>query len=674
VRRPGAAAALNTLAITVSPEEDGSSPSRSTDPWAEVPRPLLGAYELTVRGPLGRGLSRVVHLAEGLTVDATPPWREMGPRGLDRATVAVTCAAPGIQATPGHLELGGDETGGTVTVTAHSDTHEIQVSAPYMAVRRVIPGDRGDWSFMPLSLRAETDARGELLVRLPADVPAELVVAAAGMPDQRIPRTFDRATSVARFDLSRLRDTVAQHPRAVVDIDLALGARFRVATFSPRRLATALAVTSADAAPVLRADGFPEVDDAVAACYQLYAPWREPVLVPLDRTGSAPLPPPLHEAGPLLVMLRVDDPWLPRDWPDWPDPADRDDVYVLRDRTWQPAADSTVPAGEADLSAFLAGRADLPRSAGGATAAYRLTQVAADLRRHGVPGDGRRAVASLLGAQPAEALGAVLKARLDAAALVAPLVEAHLATLPPGTYVSADEEWALWTASPLAALLAGAGQLRTGGSLGTADPRRLDRAWVDDESRRESQHERLGAIAGDAALTILRGGPDPDAPVGRFDENAVRFAAMAPAQLDSLWRESAVVPGALLDHGTRMAAARRLFDARTDPEVVSLAGSALAVLGRVLPLLERTPVLGRAVASRQAAGGLRRSQPWLALPELSMALAGLARRASRGDVAAGRLYSDVIPAHVVLARRAPDLVTIDLVLAELFLRGTAGTR
>ncbi|OHV62899.1 hypothetical protein [Pseudofrankia sp. BMG5.36] len=694
VRRPGAAGSLSTLIVTVGTEGDNGSPSRSVDPWADVPRPLLGSYELTVRGPLGRGLTRVVQLAEGLDVRATPPWREMGPRGLDPATLTVTCAAAGGRATvvPGRLELGGHEVGKTVTVAAHSHRHDLLVSAPHMAVRHAVPGDRGDWSFMPLSLHAETDARGELLVRLPANVPAELVVSAAGMPDQRIPRAFDRQTTVARFDLSRLHDTVTRHPRAVVDIDLVDGARFRVATFSPRRLATGLTVEPAGQAATvdgpdspdglvrgeaLRADGFAGVSDAVAACYQLFAPWRESLLVALDSAGRAPLPPELRDAGPLLVMLRVDDPWLPRDWPDWPDPADRDDVYLLRDRMWRPPADSGMPAGEVELSAYLAGGADLPRSAGGATAALRLTQVAADLRRHEVPGDGRQAVASLLAARPAEALEASLTARLDAAALVAPLVEAGLAALPPGTYVSADAEWALWTASPLAALIAGVGQLRTGrpvGSGGPADPRRFDRGWVDDAPRREAQLDRLGAIAGESALTILDGGADRDARVSRFDENAVRFAAMPPAQLESLWRESAVVPGALLDHGTRMAAARRLFDARTRPEVVSLAGSALGVLGKVLPELERAPALGRAVASRRADDGLRRSQPWLALPELSMALAGLARRASRGGVAAARTYRDVLPAHVVLAHHAPDLVTIDLVLAELLLRGAAAAR
>ena len=39
-------------------------PDDQVDIWQGVPRPVLGAFEITVRGPLGRGLRRTVFVAE----------------------------------------------------------------------------------------------------------------------------------------------------------------------------------------------------------------------------------------------------------------------------------------------------------------------------------------------------------------------------------------------------------------------------------------------------------------------------------------------------------------------------------------------------------------------------------------------------------------------------------
>jgi hypothetical protein len=43
-------------------------PAGEIDIWEGIPRPVLGAFEVTVRGPLGRGLRRTIFVAEGLSV------------------------------------------------------------------------------------------------------------------------------------------------------------------------------------------------------------------------------------------------------------------------------------------------------------------------------------------------------------------------------------------------------------------------------------------------------------------------------------------------------------------------------------------------------------------------------------------------------------------------------
>ncbi len=440
VRRPSALETLSGQDITVGddgPEDlhDGGEIAgagrdgldvRWVDPWVGLPRPLLGAYEITVRGPLGRGLTRTVELAEGLVVHSDPPWREMGPGGLAPAGMTVRWASDGAgvghpAVSPKRIALRGHEVAAHVTVSVHGHSRQLLVSAPHMAVRRVVPGARSTWSYQPLRLHAETDARGELLVQIPAAMHAELVVRVGDRELQRVRPTRDRQAMVARFDLARLADTVAAHRRAVVDVDLD-GVWIPVISYSPRRLASGVQIDPIGAEPIevepieeesgrttraeaLRAHGFAGITGVVAGCYQLCAPWRPPVRVELDASGgAAPLPAELHDAGPLLVMLRLDDPWVPVDWPDWPDPRDRDDVYLLRDRSWQPPPEAMgSTAAEVGLSAYLAGRGGPPRFPGAADAALRLYRVAEDLRRLGIPRDARPAAAALLAVDPAAA-------------------------------------------------------------------------------------------------------------------------------------------------------------------------------------------------------------------------------------------------------------------------------
>ena len=60
------------------------------------------------------------------------------------------------------------------------------------------------------------------------------------------------------------------------------------------------------------------------------------------------------------------------------------------------------------------------------------------------------------------------------------------------------------------------------------------------------------------------------------------------------------------------------------------------------------------------------------LPALSMALAWLARRGVSGDAECVTLMQKLQGLWVELARFAPDLVTIDLIVAELLQAASSG--
>jgi hypothetical protein len=239
---------------------------------------------------------------------------------------------------------------------------------------------------------------------------------------QRLPSSGTGGQPLARFDLAKLADTVRAHGFA--NLELALDElRFPLATCAPRRLADAVIVDDEGRLKLVNAAA---ADGLAAACYQVYAPWREPVALPIgpDHT-SEPLPDHIRVAGPLVVQLRVEDPWLPTPWPDWPD---RESAFALADRPWSLAPLDDV---EAELSGFLAGVLSLPNRPEVASLALRLYRRADELRRLGVERDVRDAAASMLAAHPAAALAAVLDARMSGAGVVAPLVHAGLASAPP---------------------------------------------------------------------------------------------------------------------------------------------------------------------------------------------------------------------------------------------------
>ena len=180
-----------------------------------------------------------------------------------------------------------------------------------------------------------------------------------------------------------------------------------VGTARPRRLATGAEVSDGQA--IIR-DCIP-VDGLTAALYPVWAPWREPAVVPVPGDGAVPLPPEVRNAGPLRVLLRVEDPWVVADWPDWPGRH----AYACD----APGIPAGGDAEEEALCRFLAGDGDLPASPLRMDRLWRLVHLAGDLI------SGRRArlpSATLLGrlaAQPGPALAALLDTGLDSATCVA---------------------------------------------------------------------------------------------------------------------------------------------------------------------------------------------------------------------------------------------------------------
>ena len=375
------------------------------------------------------------------------------------------------------------------------------------------------------------------------------------------------------------------------------------------------------------------VDGLAAALYLARAPWRAPVIVPVPRDGVVKLPPEVREAGPLRVLLGVEDLWTVTNWPDWPG---RDSFDCAA-----PGIPASADLEEDALSRFLAGQRDLPVRPRRVDRLWRLLYLAGDLIAAGAPADLRERCSAVLGRQPGLALTGLLDSGLDSAACLVGLISTGLATARPVMMDDMRAAERLWDTVPAAAAV-----LCTRLLAGPAYP---------DEDPAAVVVEAALARCGPALDALLRGDDDPCVQV--FSADPFKQAGLFEGAdlLEAKWPAAVVVPQPLLHAGTRAVAARQLFDAWSTPELTRAAQDATSVVRSAERLVAATPY--RRAAAQIAA---RR----LALPAMSASLALVARIAARGDEACRSFERTWRGCWTDLARRAPDLTGIDLVLAE----------
>jgi hypothetical protein len=626
-------------------------PAEQADLWAGVPRPVLGAFEVTVRGPLGRGLRRTIFIAEGMSVAFQPQVRLLTGDGLAGGTARLTAIA-GAAVQPEVLRFGPAERAQLVEYRAGSESEPLVITPPHVSILCPRAGVT-TWTTSPVHLVTEDFAdAGRLMIRIPAAgqagrprVPGqpdrlELAVLLRGRQVQAIESSGQRSPGLAGFELARAADTVAAHRHAQLALDMGSGAPMPVGYVRPRRLASGVDLSAGKL--VLR-DAV-VVDGLTAGVYLAYAPWRPPAELAVAADGTAELPDELRDAGPFRVLLRIDDPWVVSDWPAWP----RSGAYAC------PAAG--VPASgdyeEASLSRFVAGEAGLPPLTDHLGWLWRLVDLAADLVDAGARTDlAEQVIGELLG-QPRTALLALAGEELGQADVVRLLIATGIAAAPAESREWTPEEQRvlerLWAVLPAAA--AAAGNL----------------------SGEDDVADAATAQCGDAFAAILDGHRDPHESVGRFGPNEERVATWLPGQVDALWQAALVVPKAMLDADTRLAAARRMFDARNEQPMRAAAGSAktIAETAGLVVSRSRYPDLADAISARRPS----KSNGWLYLPAMSIAMALLARLAARGNSNCAVLERDYRGKWANLALYAPDLVAIDIVLAEALVTGALPER
>lgn len=596
------------------------------DPWPEETGGLVGEYTIQVQGPLGRGATLGVAIAEGLAVTANPEFRWFEPGGgLEPCTLAIM--TPGgaeevIVLAPDSRErqIAVKDALGAPSLTVSTDVDHMWVSivTPVGASRPAIGPPRIHREDLP-----STEFRLNTIPRAYGRV-----VAVAGRAEVQSTEASANHTGIVRLNLAGFADTAQKHGVLALRYEAA-GNSTTLGLIRPKQLISEVTVVD-DIVTVLKNGESVALELGV---YMDLAPWREaqPFQVPIG-IDSVEAPPSLRGRGSAWVAARVVDPWASDAWPKYPSMNDENSHHIELEVT---AADDLEDA----FTSWIGGKGPLPEGREALAFALDIYESIPAARTSRPRWELRQEVAESTRLHSWDFIDVARDSNWSRATHTRLIAEGWAATAP-----STDRPVnpATWTLSPFLGLLE---------SLQAAGEERL------------ALEDQLETILGVSAMQILQTGNDSHAAVGAFRQEAEIISDWPKARIDAVWQTAAPVPGALLNPDQRMIHGRELFDARLDAVTRDLARTSHTILRRCHAILqaelgERASV---PIASRSGSDG------WPSLPCLSITLSLLARLSARGSEAAIETFDRYRSRFGDLATAAANFVEQDLVLAELWM-------
>lgn len=623
------------------------------DPFDELDDPLVGSYQIVVRGALGRGASTTVTLAEGLEYRCDQRVRLFTRAGLTAcsATVHMPRVDLNWKSRPPNssgAEPKYDQSGACDVAFAESDLelnvlltmssgmqHELVVRPESIAVSYGGGGAAPQWSHRPISIEEDQLAGGEFRLRIPSETLPRLNLSSNGKLLQVIEPNKTGRQSV-NYSLAQVVESVSRSGSA--SIELAAGtAALLLARIAPRRLFAGGSCDADDDGPFVKIASYSggDIEAFVWACG---APWLGVFEAEPDAEGIIRLPLEWVGLEPFVVHLRVKDDWDPTPVPAIPEP--------LRDKLIWPASSTAF-----DL---IAKHGAIPESAAEALTAEQLWWIVRfrDCLAFAFPGASRiysdallLEVRRRLNSDP-WTLAALAQVSPSPSEAVGLLSVARLETITADWPAEPDQQQHL-LGNPVTCALAIS-------SVAVQAPE------VADEFLIIADH-----LLGEHFGEMLRSGIDPFASAGRFDLEADMLDQMPSAQLAEMLRLTNFLPRALLDSDSRSSAAHEVFQFRDkNPQRGALSIQARGLVEDVRFELERARMQesARALRAREYPG---LATEWRALSGGSLAWALAARHAAHGNLR----FLEVIaryPAWSDTPFRMRKLAAIDLVLAEIY--------
>jgi hypothetical protein len=286
------------------------------DLWESVNKPILGEYTIRVRGPWGRGASKTVFIAEGLTVEVKPKWRNLSAQGLVKATIALS-AENEMRISENIIELLEDKKDGRLELFTDNGNHAILlVRPPFTSI-----------SYQSTHTAVYESVQRQILYTEDVLEDSGSLIIHIGNRDDLTIKLFHNENHVQtiesiigardtyKFDLSKITDTLRRYNQLSLSINSG-SMDLVVAVIQPKKLFSEVSIDGNK----LVFDECVDLRDMVALVYLQRAPWLQPTIIDIEN-GIAILPDRLTNAGPLRVIAKIQDPWVNESTPAWPDSA-----------------------------------------------------------------------------------------------------------------------------------------------------------------------------------------------------------------------------------------------------------------------------------------------------------------------------------------------------------------
>lgn len=600
------------------------------DPFAQISSPIVGRFEVSIKGPFGRGVLRNLALVEGLKLDPNHPWRPLSISGLKPLSLAIS--GYGLSCTPALLDFGSDTSSLPATIDSQGRTAELTVSPPAMAVATLRSGIASRWSFGLVRIHLEDVADFQLLVKIQPDTPpSDLQIRVGDAIVQSVSPASKSGLGYANYALDVISDTA----RAYSGCDLFVvvdGSAIRVARVEPKLIASG--ATATDSSITLTDFTGGDVDIRV---WSLFSPWIPAACGAVDLEGTFELPEEMTAQGPFAISWQRSDPWIPCEWPWMPRHFE---CTVVQPTLSMPRY--------SDPSRFLAGEIESAPEVNQRDA-WAILAMASGLPRE-YNWDSVQVITASLRRDPDVAMRCLIDLSVSIGDRLSLLIRSGVL-------------WARSSSTSTAATLAedSANLLRSEQLIG---PLLVLSSLV---AQSEVEHaadcwRMLRDIYGNEIVSILLGEGDPAIKGGSFAD-AKRLDKLDLGQQEEIITRLRLVPRALLDIDSRASAALALFQQREHRELVTVGRDGRERLKFQSAIL-RDWKWDSALALLQARADAEDRGGWLSLSAQSAAFALVARLAAQGDEHA-KVHLDANFRHwLALAQCAPQIVSTDLVLAE----------
>lgn len=610
------------------------------DPFTSVAGPLLGRFEISVKGPFGRGLTRNIALAEGLQVDPPAPWRRISPSGLE--PLELTFEADTLSVDPIVLQLESQDSVGRGSISCGDSALEVAVSPPSMAVATVKDGVASRWSSGFVRVPLEDCHEIDLLVRVdPASTLPLLEIRSGDVVVQTVEPSAKSGRGYANYPLREISDT--SRALRICDLHVESGsASVRVARIEPKRIASG-ATASQEALMLTDFSG----GDVMVKVWSLYRPWIPAASAAATADGTVLLPSELRGTAPYVASWQRHDPWVPSEWPWMPDPSSSLIVF--------PVDGSGLSKENAEgFDNYQNEHGELSPS--DAWALIGMARAYPDKFHWPAVVE----MSDVLRSSPRDGMIALLSVPTTASHRIELLIQSGALWSRQGPQSHLDDDLAVSHAR----------LLQRDSVIGLLTT--LDGLQAMADSEESGEYWRLlREIYGHEIVSILTTAGDPAIRAGSF-ANARWLANLPEEEQSNIIGLLRLVPKAFLDSDSRTAAALELFRAREAPGPVSAGRQGRDRVKEHEAILrdwkwEAALSLISTRADAEGRGG------WPTLSAQSAGFALLARLAARGDQFAIDHLSENFRHWLAIATAAPSIVAIDLVLAEAMAVAEFGT-